>query len=658
MVWCFLGLVARTGQAQEWGTPAVRLLVSRAVAHRAEIDSAGARPWFGRAHGGVTLLRELGPRGDATPRVSQLDELRVEVYWRSPGKSKQRIVAWRDTVAFPTGIAYHRDHLALILDEFGEAIRLGDGEEVRDVPHPLGARALHFYEYAGGDTVRVVTTADTLVLIAVHVRPRDAGAPGVVGTLFLERGRAALVRFRFTFTPVSYRDPTVEAITILLENARVDDRWLPWRQELEVRRRPPGIALPIRTAIRTAWQMEDVVLDAPEPPGFREGPAIGGLRRPDRAAVWDRSLEEALGALDPLDLRELRTVHREAGRLVDRELEGTVRRVRPALGGVSDLIRFTRVEGVAFGGGGEWRLGSGATARGRLRVGLEGGGLQARVAAELGGGTVGITIWGAREVRDLEDRAVASGLTRSLVAQGGLDLGDWVRERSAGILLSWKPGRSLGGQVGLSVEDRTSLTTEVGPLVGQFRANPPLGSGTVGVVRTSWSGGDLRPVTWHLEGEAGTGSHDWLRIRGELDVRRGPFSVTGRAGWGSRDLPVARSLVLGGWGTLEGEGFRRFGGRRTALVEFRYDLHIPGPPLPLVRGRYAPAIRISPFAAAGWAGGELNGVPWGASDGVRPVVGLSFGLAGDLLSVRMGWAVRAGRLGASVDLDRALWPVL
>lgn len=658
MVWCLLGLVARTGQAQEWDTPGVLRLVSRAMAHRAGVDSAASRPWFGRAHGGVTFLRELGPRREARPRISKLDELHVEVYWQSPGKSKQRIVAWRDTVALPTGIVYHRDHLGLIFDEFGEAIRLGEGQEVRDVPHPLGARALRHYEYAGGDTVRVITATDTLDLIAVHVRPRNVDAPGIVGTLFLERRRAALVRFRFTFTPASYRDRTVETITVLLENARVEDRWLPWRQELEVRRSAPGIALPLRTAIRTEWQMERVELDAPEPPGFGEGPAIGGLRRPDPTAVWDRSLEETLGTLDPLDRREMQAVHREAGRLVSLELKGTVRRARPAFGGVSDLIRFTRVEGVAPGGGGELRLGPGITARGAIRVGLSGGGLQARLAADLGDGPLRVTVWGAREVRDVEDHAVVSGLAQSLVAQGGLDLADWLLERSVGVLVNWSPSPVLGGRVGLSVERTTSLATVVGPLVGRFRPNPILGSGTVGVLRTEWVGAGSGAVTWRVEGEAGAGSHDYLRFHGELGVRQGPLSMVGRVGWGSRDLPVARSLALGGWGTLEGEGFRRFGGRRMGLLEIGYDFHAPGPSLPLVRGPYAPAIRISPIGALGWAGGALPGVPWGSSKGVRPMVGLSLGLAGDLLDVRVGWAVRARRLGVSVDLDRALWPVL
>jgi len=656
MVWCLLGLVARTGQAQEWDTPGVRRLVSRAMARRAGVDSAGSRPWFGRAHGGVTFLRELGPRGDAPPQVSKLDELLVEVYWRSPGESKQRIVAWRDTVAFPTGIVYHRDHLGLILDEFGEAIRLGEGEEVRDVPHPLGARALRHYEYAGGDTVHVVTSTDTLDVIAVNVRPRDTRAPGVVGPLFLDRRSAALVRF--TFTPASYRDPTVETIALLLENARVENRWLPWRQEMEVRRASTWIALPIRTTIRSEWRMETVVLEATAPPGWDRGPAIGGLRRPDTAAVWGTSLADALGTLDPLDRREMQALQREAGRLVNRDLMGTTRRVRPALGGVSDLVRFSRVEGVALGGGGELRLGPGVTARGRLRVGLEGGGLQARLDTGFGEGPVRVMVWGAREVRDVEDHAVVSGVTRSLVAQGGLDLADWVLERSVGARVSWNPSPAVGGQVGLSVERTTSLEGVAGPVVGRFRPNPALGSGTMGVVRTAWGSLGPHAVSWTLEVEAGAGSHEYLRWGGNLGMWQGAFSLTGQVGWGSTDLPASRSLVLGGWGTLEGEEFRRFGGRRTALVRARYDFHVPGPPLPVVRGSFAPAIRISPFVSVGWAGGALAGVPWEPSAGARPVVGLSLGLVGDLLDVRAGWAVRARRLGVSVDLDRALWRVL
>ncbi len=56
---------------------------------------------------------------------------------RPPATSKQVILGWRDGRWLPTDISYHRDHLGIVTNNFGDRIRVGEGDEVRDVVHPL-----------------------------------------------------------------------------------------------------------------------------------------------------------------------------------------------------------------------------------------------------------------------------------------------------------------------------------------------------------------------------------------------------------------------------------------------------------------------------------------------------------------------------------------
>src|ERR1041385_2862081 len=62
----------------------------------------------------------------APPHLTKADKLGREVYWKAPGLSKQRIVGWRDRAELPTDINYHRDHLGIVQNNFGRAIRLGE----------------------------------------------------------------------------------------------------------------------------------------------------------------------------------------------------------------------------------------------------------------------------------------------------------------------------------------------------------------------------------------------------------------------------------------------------------------------------------------------------------------------------------------------------
>ena len=289
-------VLAHQAAAQEWASGADLDLVRRAVAQRSlrDADSLFAS-WRARAHGLVRFTSLVGDPPGQIERVLRADELRVDVFGAGPGRSKQVIVAWRDTSFLPNTIRYHRDHLGIVANDFGGIIRIGGGDEVRDLIHPLSAAGLEYYRFALGDTTIIASARDRVRVVAVLVRPVDPRGMGVVGTLYLDLDRAELVRFVFTFTPASYRDATVSEITVTLENSlREGTRWLPWRQSIAIRRGSPLLDLPWQTMIRGDWEIDDYQLGAAEPPGRFAGDPIDGLRRPMPGASWDGPLADLL----------------------------------------------------------------------------------------------------------------------------------------------------------------------------------------------------------------------------------------------------------------------------------------------------------------------------------------------------------------------------
>ncbi|NIU32194.1 MAG: hypothetical protein GWN82_16220, partial [Gemmatimonadetes bacterium] len=75
------------------------------------------------------------------------DQIALDLYWRAPDQTRQWIVGRRDEKVLPTGIRYHLDHLTVVQDDFGDHIRLGDGDEVERVVHPVGPGAEEIYDF-------------------------------------------------------------------------------------------------------------------------------------------------------------------------------------------------------------------------------------------------------------------------------------------------------------------------------------------------------------------------------------------------------------------------------------------------------------------------------------------------------------------------------
>ena len=659
-------------EAQEaWNSPEAIALVHRAIARR-EVDrgDSGLVAYHAVASGLVLFLTQIGEGIDQPPRLVKADQLSVEVYWRAPGLSKQIIKAWRDGRWLPTDIRYHRDHLGIVTNDFGPRIRIGEGDEVSDVPHPLAPDGGALYDFALGETLTLTTGGRTITVRAVRVRPRDWSAPAVVGTLFLDASTAAVVRFRFSFTPAAYLDSELEDITVLLENALSEGRyWLPAHQELEIRRRLPWLDFPARSVIRGRWDIGGYQLNPDLPLSFFGGPPIAGLLAPDdSSAGWDQTLAAALQSdARPLEAGEIDQLRQEVARIAGDQALDHLSKTRFAFGSISDLAHVNRVQGLTLGGGAtfsgaRWRLSP------TIGLGFSDGLLTGGIRLEHRGPAGEFHLQGGRRISDFSDLPAASRLVNSFTAQEwGNDFADYVLldEGWLGGTRLVAPRTEIG--IDLGVQRSGSLEVTATPVTGAYSPNPALGAGTFGLIRLTLArpiGADLkRDWGLALAFESGAGpagySRGTLDGHGRLPLGPGSLAVSLYAGAGTEALPAYRSFAVGGRYTLPGEPFRQWGGRTAVLLHLEWRFGVPGPALPL--GAFASTGRtftLAPFVAAGWADGTIAGVPWLSGGGIRPVAGIAAEFFLHLMRVEVGVGLRTGDVEASLDFTPAWWPIL
>jgi hypothetical protein len=660
--------------AQAWNAPAATALVRRAVERRlaAQADSSLVS-YRTRAHGFVFFLAQVGEGLTEPPRLVKADELRVEVYWRAPDRSKQVILGWRDGSFLPTDINYHRDHLGIVTNNFGNVIRIGEGDEVRDVPHPLSPAGLAAYDYALGDSLAIRTAAGVTLVREVQVRPRVFARPLVVGTLYLDVATADLVRFRFSFTPAAYLDPQLEDISIALENSLYQQRyWLPYRQEIEIRRRTKWLDFPARGIIRGRWEIEGYDFNVPLPDALFAGPAIAGLVEPRPSdSSWTEPLDRAVaGVAAPVNRQDMDALRVEVERIAGARVLSGLPSDRLAAGSVSDVVHVNRVQGLTLGFGASIGLGQRrVVVRPSVGYGTSDHRITGGLDVTAGVGATQVTLAAERRIQDLSDLPVISPVLNSLLSQeSGHDYGDYVLLTGASLGLRHR----LSGRTALvmsgGVQESRSVGTGATPATGSYRPNPALGSGTwgVGTVELERASGGIA-VSHDLQGrlrlEGGTGSAEYARVtlEGRWQTMLGGHPLVTRAflGTATDRLPAYRSFVLGGRGTLLGEPYRAYGGRDMALgqVEWRFEAPVPAVPL----GSFASTGRrltVAPFFALGAAGRPLGGVPWGSSDGARPVAGVALEWFMRLLRVEAGIGLRTGDFGLTIDVNRDWWGLL
>jgi hypothetical protein len=659
--------------AQTWNSSPTLALVHRAVDRRLAVQAdTTLTSYRARAHGFVFFLAQVGEGLTEPPRLVKADELDVEVYWKAPDLSKQIILGWRDGRFLPTDINYHRDHLGIVTNNFGNVIRIGEGDEVRDVVHPLSPAGLDAYDFALSDSVAIRTAQGEVTVYQIQVRPRSFAQPLVVGTLYVDVATAELVRFRFSFTPAAYLDRELEDISVVLENALYERRyWLPYRQEIEIRRRATWLDFPARGIVRGRWEIGEYAINQDLPAALFAGPAIAGLlqpRRPD--STWSEPLEQAIaGVAEPVNRQDMETLRVEVERIAaSRGLTG-LPGTRLAAGSISDLVHVNRVQGLTLGFGGIIGL------KGRriiLHPSVAYGTSDERVTGSLTGtwrtGGTEFTLSASRAVSDFSDLPVIAPLVNSLLAQeGGNDHGDYLLLHSvvAGIRHRVSGRTSLTMELG--VEQSHSVATTASPATGSYRPNPALGSGRYHIVRLGVERGSGGIGLGHdLQGrvllEAGDGPATFGRFtaqgRWSFGLSRSELLARFYLGAGT-ELPSYRSFVLGGRGTLLGEPYRAYGGRSAGLAQLEWRFEVPVPALPL--GSFASTGRratIAPFLALGYTDRPIAGLPWGTTDGVRPVAGLAVEWFMRLLRLEVGFGLRDGDVGVTVDVNRDWWGLL
>ncbi len=661
--------------AQAWNSDSAVGLARRAILRRSRAAAdTSLRDYKAQAHGFLFFLGQFGEGLADPPRLIRADQLELEVYWRAPGSSKQRIVGWRDRAELPTDINYHRDHLGIIQNNFGPAVRLGEGDEVRDVPHPLSPRGSDVYDYALGDTTAIALPQREVRVVALRVRPKDFTAPGIVGTVYVDAQTADLVRLAFNFTPRAYLDPQLEDVSIVLDNALWEGRfWLPYRQEIEIRRRAAWLDVPARGIIRGRWEIDGYVFNLGLAASWFAGEEITSVPKAERDSFpWAQPLAAAIqDVADPVRQNDLETVRAEVERIAGRRALSGLRTQRLGVRGLSDLIRANRVEGLTLGaglvlrGGGERRELRALASYG-FADRLPKGSLAA--VERRGRGSFEAAVF--REVRDVGDVPVIAPVINSFASQEfGADYGDYYL--ADGGRLTYRHGIGVRSEwsVALGRESIGSLAVRAAPAHGSFRPNPALGGTGVDLAqlalrRRSEGFAVRRDLRFEavLEGGRRDGGATYLRLSGAGHVLApaGPTRLLVRAqgGVASADLPPHRAFVLGGRGTLLGEEFRRWGGAKMALVHVEW--RVPVPFVSLAVGPYARtprALTAAPYAAAGWTDRPLGGTLWAATPGTRVTLGLALEWLG-VFRFEAGFGTQTRRTGFAFDVTRDFWSIL
>ncbi len=657
-------------------------LVDRAVARRAaQLADTGLADYHANAHGYVTFLAQMGDGFPDPPKVVRTDELAVEVYWRAPNQSKQVIVGRRDTLLLPTDIAYHRDHLAIVQNNFPNIIRLGDGDEVRDVPHPLSTYGRNEYDFAVADSLTIRTTDRVFDVVMVKVRPKNDLLPRAVGAIYLERATGTVVRMTFSFTRVALKDPQLEDVSVILENGLVDGRfWVPRRQEIEIRRSGTWMDFPARGIIRGRWEITGVETNRETPPAFFAGPEIVSV--PSEQLTSHPFKGDILAGL-PADVKlaendDVRRVQEDARTLVRAEALARTRLTSPSARSVSDLIRVNRNEGLAFGGGLSHRFGSGISALGRVRYGTADHAFKETVALGWQGASgAGISLRAYDDFREAGDQPEVSGIRNTIASQEfGSDFTDFYRIRGAA--LTTELGQAGGGRWRLTVarEDQRPLRVAATPSSGRYAsplAADPLtawrleveGSRAArdGPFGTTTQGSVTVLASRATENSSPAQSRDhWfgrLAITGGIErpfgadrlVLSGFAAVVAGA-----NAPVQSLVFVGGPVTAPGFDFHQF--RSTAALSQRAEWRHPVASIPVSIGRFgrlSMPISLVPFGQLIWSDPAARNQSLSGWNGALGVGVIS---VFDLLRIDVARGFRGGRWTLGVDVTRDLWRIL
>ena len=672
--------LSRQMSAQEWNDPRSRSLVEQATERRArQIADTALASYKAAAHGYLTFLAQVGEGFTEPPKIVKADELALEVYWHAPNLSKQLIAGRRDTLLLPTDINYHRDHLGIVQNNFPNIIRLGDGDEVRDVPHPLSAQGLLEYDYAIRDSLQIRLGPRTLDVYEVRVRPKNDRQPRAVGAVYIDRESGEVVRMAVSFTRAALKDKELEDVSVVLENGLIEGRfWLPRRQEIEIRRTGTWLDYPARGIIRGRWEICCYEVNKPLPLGIFTGPEIALAPRgtpmpvPFTGQVLD-SLPPDVRAVTDADVAK---VQEEARALVRAQALARTRSTSVSGRSVSDFIRVNRVEGLAIGGGITRRLGEGFAigVRGRYGFADEKGKVRGELSYRRASGA-GIWLAGFTDTRDASVVPERSGAVNSIAAQEfGSDYTDLFGVRGGSATVRYPLSAGLMASLEGVYERQRMLATNAAPSNGEYelpaRVTDALERRLTLVLDRATRVGLLGFET-QLHADASLIQSD---RDNRVDVTFGRFVFAanlersiGRqrivlraldvASTRGEQLPFQHYVYLGGPVTGPGYNFHQLGG--DAGGSHRVEIQPPVPFVPFRLGRYGrtPAsITFAPYANLIWVNSSTPQERWNVS--WYPSVGFGVLSIFDLVRIDVARGFNNGRWTFSADVARDLWRIL
>lgn len=678
--------------AQEWDAPSAMALVDRAVAFRARADTT-LHAYTAEARGILLFLGDLGGGLLGGSRVIKAEQLATRLTWRAPGFTEQRIVGQRDTLLLPGDVGFYRDRYGVITNNLGDRIRLGDARDVRDLPHPLSIEGRPLHEFALADSLAISLPGRRVDAYVLDVRPRDLSAPGVAGSIVLERETGAVVRMALTFTPAALLDRRIERLTLVLENALIEGRyWLPFRQEMEVVRGSIWLDFPVKGIVRARWEvccytvMSDPASLPPVDATASVVLAVAGNRVvmapvSERSAhQWETPLVEALRPdLTLASEREASEVRRRAERMVAQRMQERTTRSALRATSASDFLHVNRVEGVALGAGATVRL----VPRWSMTLGAGYGFSDDRMKADLTLSyrptpSVTLEAFGQRRYRSAEDLAEASGVRNTIAAQAwGEDATDLYDTWGGGVRARIQLDARATLDITAARERQEPLRVNAEPWSGTYlptiAARPVVAtSGEVAVSGRGWAG----PLGSSLSGKV------TLRA-GHLDprVQNGPNVGLARlAGSGTMDIPLGAETslfaelhagVVGGGavppqelirygGIVSGPGYpyHRFAGRSAVALRIEPRLRVPFVKLPTVifQEKSPPWATLAPY---GHVVCTDDGDPrYGGASGCYPAVGVGLSIVYDVIRFDLARGLRDGQWTLGVDAARMFWGIL
>lgn len=674
--------------AQGWNDERSRQLAQDATARRAlQLADTGLVDYSAKAKGFLTFLAQLGEGFTEPPKIIRADELALEIFWRAPNLSKQRIFARRDTLLLPTDIQYHRDHLGIIQNNFPSIIRLGDGDEVRDVPHPLSAIGLEEYDFAIRDSLQIRLGPRTLNVYEVRVRPRNPSLPRAVGAVFIDVESHDVVRMAFSFTRSALKDKDLDDVSVVLENGLFEGRfWLPRRQEIEIRRSGTWLDFPARGIIRGRWEICCYEVNKGINPTFFAGQeiVIPGSAASNSSAFTGKILDSLPPDVRAVTDEDVRKVQDEARALVREQALARTRRTGVAGRSVSDFVRFNRAEGLAIGGGILSRLGSGVSLPVTARYGFSDHEVKGSVGIRLeraSGAAASLSYY--RAYREVSDELERSRTVNSLAAQEfGSDYSDPYDVRGGGIRLTAPAIRGVIPSVEFAVESQEAAAVNARPASGRFE--PTLHANDLDERRVSIAfdrpnrigifGFEIQArvaaelASWETGPCCANANGSFRRVsfstqfQKPIGANRIHFQLLGGTVRGDGSVPVQHLFFLGGPVSAPGYDFHSLSGSSAVSARAEFRTPVPFPSFSLGRyGRSPSFAPLAPFVSvAGISGNRdiVRSTNTPVEIGWYPSVGVGLLPLFELVRFDVARGLRNGRWTFSVDVTRDFWNIL